>query len=86
MLLPILKYKFWRLSYCELEMLSKPVVLSEVAPVSCWYLLKASVPLSYQRPCKKRVDSGSPVAMRMRVVPVSTIPAVLDRMLVLVLS
>lgn len=31
-----------RLSYCELEMRRRPVVLSSVAPVADWYLVYAS--------------------------------------------
>ena len=63
-MLPTVKNKDLREEYLELEILSKPVVLSSEAPVAETYLLYASV------------------AMRIKVVPVSTIPAVSGRMFV----
>jgi len=63
-LLPTVKNKDLREEYLELEILSKPVLLSREAPVAETYLLYASV------------------AMRIKVVPVSTIPAVELKMVV----
>ena len=38
----MLKLSVWSESYCELEILSRPVVLSSVPPVADLYLLYAS--------------------------------------------
>lgn len=40
---PMVKTRFCRLANCELEILSRPVALSKVAPVALLYLLNASV-------------------------------------------
>ena len=77
---PMLKLSVSSLLYCELEILSRPVELSSVPPVADLYLLYASVmPLAHTRQSlMKHIDS--PLAMRTRVVPVSTMPAVEERM------
>ena len=61
----MVKNRLCSFAYWAVVSLRRPVVLSIVAPVRFWYLLKASL------------------AMSMSVAPVSTIPAVFPRMIVL---
>lgn len=73
-----------RLAYWEEVMVRRPVVESGVAPVRDWYRWNASAGFRGQGTISvgKSPTHYSPVAMRMKVVPVSTIPAVDDRMVV----
>ena len=63
---------------------SKPVVWSTTAPVARWYLCRASshiIQLLVQF-IHDVFERNAPVAIRVSVVPVSTIPAVSERMFV----
>ena len=62
---------------------NKPVAVSRTAPVADLYRLYASVRVSLVMCCiSLTVTRHLPVAIRTSVVPVSTIPAVLERMVV----
>ena len=77
---PVLNVKGFNLSYWVELMLSRPVVESLTAPVADWYFWNASVgPDIRCGQVVRQLGCRSPVARRTRVVPVSTIPAVKDR-------
>ena len=64
MLDPTLKFKFWSLLYWEELILSRPTLLSMVAPVADLYLLKAAVKTSsdtslLRSPTKRRNQADS---------------------------
>lgn len=78
----MLKLRFWRLLYCAWVMRRRPVAESATAPVARLYFVNASqVVINIRRLGAAVIDI--PVAIRTRVVPVSTIPAVEERIEVL---
>lgn len=71
----MVKNKLCKLANWAVVRRSKPVALSRTAPVARWYRVRASVPDI--RICSiSSYKKSVPVAIKVRVVPVSTIPAV----------
>ena len=81
----IVKNRLFRFENCAGVRRSRPTLRSATAPVALWYLVNASTPHVSHTARRTATETGKedvPDAMRVSVVPVSTMPAVRDRMLV----